>query len=431
MKSFAKKIVSLSMVCALTASMAALGTGCSSGGSSTPAETGSSNPGGAESSASTSESLPSGKKLRVWTYMQSETPTLKEYAQKWAEKTNNKVEFIYQTASMQQFAQAAHSSAGPDVVYGIANDNVATFATAGLVKEVPSGTIEEKDYTPASVSACKVDGKAYSIPIAIESIALFYNTDKIQTVPATFEDLISEAQKKGGFMFDASNFYYVYGFLRAEGGYVFKSNNDQYDTKDIGLGNEGAKKTYSFLNDLVNKYHLMPADITGDIAKSNFQNGKIAFYIGGPWDVSGFKSAGTHFKVAALPTLDGNQIKTAVGTQVAFVSAKTQNEALAWDFIKYMGDESAVALYKVGSRIPAKLSIQENDEIKNDADTTAFIKQASYGEPMPTIPELSQIWTPAQNNIKLIFTKKETVDQAAANIVTQFKQGITTMNAGK
>jgi ABC-type glycerol-3-phosphate transport system substrate-binding protein len=100
MKSFVKKIVSLSMVCALTASMAALGTGCSSGGSSTPAETGSSNPGGAESSASTSESLPSGKKLRVWTYMQSETPTLKEYAQKWAEKTNNKVEFIYQTASM-------------------------------------------------------------------------------------------------------------------------------------------------------------------------------------------------------------------------------------------------------------------------------------------------------------------------------------------
>ncbi len=135
--------------------------------------------------------------------------------------------------------------------------------------------------------------------------------------------------------------------------------------------------------------------------------------------------------MAALPTLDGNQIKTAVGTQVAFVSAKTQNEALAWDFIKYMGDESAVALYKVGSRIPAKLSIQENDEIKNDANTTAFIKQASYGESMPTIPELSQIWTPAQNNIKLIFTKKETVDQAAANIVTQFKQGITTMNAGK
>lgn len=413
-----RRILSVGIACTLAASIAAVGSGCG---------------GGTKSSSAASESgkLPTGKTLRVWTYMQTETPTLKEYAEKWAKKTGNKVELIYQTASMQQFSQAAHSSSGPDVIYGIANDNLATFATANLVKEVPSGIIKESDYTEASVNACMVNGKSYGIPIAIESIALFYNTDKIKSAPETFDDLISEAQKNGGFMFDASNFYYAYGFVRAEGGYVFKNNSSKYDVKDIGLGNAGAKKAYSFLNDLVNKYHLMNADVTGDVAKSNFQNGKIAFYISGPWDVSGFKSAGTHFKVAPLPTLDGNHIKTAVGTQVAFVSAKTKNESLAWDFIKYMGDESAIALYKVGSRIPAKTSLQNNSEIQQDANVVSFIKQASYGEPMPTIPELSQVWTPAQNNIKLIFTGKETVDQAASNIVAQIKKGISTMNAGK
>lgn len=432
MKMLKNKIVSLGTVCALVASMAAVGTGCSGGAaaSSAPAQ------GGAESAASgtaVSEEakLPTGKTLRVWTYMQTEAPTLKEYAQKWAEKTGNKVELIYQTASMQQFAQAAHSASGPDVVYGIANDNVATFATANLVEEVPDGTINAEEYTPASVSACKVDGKPYAIPIAIESIALFYNTDKVKTVPATFEELVPQAKQAGGFMFDATNFYYAYGFVRAEGGYVFKNDNDKYDVNDIGLGNDGSKKAYGFLNDLVNKEHLMNADIMGDVAKSNFQNGKLAYYISGPWDVGGFKSAGTHFKVAPLPTLNGSQIKTAVGTQVAFVNAKTQNESLAWDFIKYMGDESAIALYKVGSRIPAKLSIQSSSEIQSDENTAAFIKQASYGEPMPTIAEMSQVWTPAQNNIKLIFTGKETVDQAAESIVTQLKKGITTMNAGK
>lgn len=427
MKRYGKKILSLSMVGILAAGMAALGTGCTGGQKGGAPESAA----GSAAAAESASSLPTGQTLRVWTYMQTEAPTLKEYAGKWAEKTGNKVDLIYQTASMQQFAQAAHSSSGPDVVYGIPNDNVATFATAGLVKEVPSGTIDESAYTPAAVSACKVNGKAYSLPIAIESIALFYNTDKVKTVPATFEDLVTEAQKNGGFMFDVSNFYYAYGFVRAEGGYVFKNNDDTYDVKDIGLGNDGAKKAYGFLSDLVTKYHLMKADITGDVAKSSFQNGQIAFYIGGPWDVGGFQSAETHFKVAPLPTLNGNPIKTAVGTQVAFVSEKTKNETLAWDFIRYMGDESALALYKVGSRIPAKLSMQNESEIKNNENTAAFIEQASHGEPMPTLPEISQVWTPAQNNLKLIFTGKETVDQAAENIVKQFQQGITTMNAGK
>jgi arabinogalactan oligomer/maltooligosaccharide transport system substrate-binding protein len=190
MKPSARKIISLGVVCALTASMAAAGTGCK--GNTNGSVSAKAAQSGTVSSA---ENLPTGQNLHVWTYMQTETPTLKEYAAKWAKKTGNTVNLIYQTAPMQQFAQAAHSSSGPDVVYGIPNDNVATFAAANLVKEVPAGTIQESDFTPASVSACKVNGKTCGVPIAIESIALFYNTDKVPTVPETFEELISKAQQ--------------------------------------------------------------------------------------------------------------------------------------------------------------------------------------------------------------------------------------------
>ncbi len=426
MRFSARKVISSVLVAALTVSMSVVGTGCSNNNKNGGVSKNAASNGGTAASSQ----LPKGKTLRVWTYMEAEAPTLKEYAEKWAKKTGNTVNLIYQKSSMQQFAQAARSSSGPDVIYGIPNDNVATFATANLVKDVPSDIISENDYTPASVKACKMNGKLSSVPIAIESIALFYNTDKVKNAPTTFDSLISDA-KNNGFMFDISNFYYAYGFMRANGGYVFKDNNGQYDIKDIGLENDGAKKGYSFLNDFVNKYHFMPADITGDVAKSNFQSGKIAYYIGGPWDVESFKSAKTHFKIAPLPTWNGNHLKTAVGTQVAFVNASTKNESLAWDFIKYMGDECALPLYKVGSRIPAKLAMQQKPEIKNDPNTEAFIEQASYGEPMPTIPEISQVWAPAQNNLKLVFTNKINVDKAASNIVAQLKQGITTMDAGK
>lgn len=370
-----------------------------------------------------------GKKLTVWTYMQAETDTIKKYAGEWAKKTGNSVNVIYQTASMQQFSQAANSSQGPDLIYGIANDLVGTFATANLVAPVPAGTIQNTDYTDASIQATLVNGKQYSVPLAIEGLGLFYNKEKLSTPPATWDDLLADAQKVG-FMYNLTEGYYIFPFVQALGGYIFKYNNGKYDTKDIGLGSEGAVRAYSMLGDLVTKYHFMSADITLDVAKSNFQNGKTGLYIGGPWDIAGFKSAGVNFAVTTLPTIEGKQIPTFVGTQVAFVSAKSKNQSAAWEFIKYMSDNATLALYQVGSRIPAKKSFQNSAELKDSADVQAIIKQASYGVPLVNVPEMNATWTPVQNNFKLLIAGKSTAEKAAADIVANVKTGIATLNTG-
>lgn len=404
----AKKILSLGLSLATVFTMGTAFTGCS---------------------GSQSSSKSGGKKLTVWTYMQPETDTLKKYAAQWAKKTGNSVDFIYQTASMQQFSQAANSSKGPDVIYGIANDLVGTFATANLVAPVPSGTIKNSDYTDASIQATLVNGKPYSIPLAIEGLGLFYNKDKVSTPPATWDDLITQAQK-AGFMYNLTEGYYVFPFVQAMGGYIFKYNNGKYNTKDIGLGNEGAVQAYSMLADLVTKYHFMSPDITLDVAKSNFQNGKTGLYIGGPWDIAGFKSAGINFGVTTLPTVNGKHVPTFVGTQVAFVSAKSKNKDASWDFIKYMSDNSTLALYQVGSRIPAKKSFQSSTELKSNADVQAIIKQASYGVPLVNVPEMNATWNPVQNNFKLIISGKSTAEKAASDIVSGVKTGIATLNTG-
>lgn len=408
-KPIKKRILSVSLACALSISACIVTGGCSTGKT---ASKGSVN-------------------LTVWTYMQYESPTLKKYADQWAKKTGNKVNLIWEQASVQQFAQAAHSSSGPDIIYGIPNDLIGTFATAGLIKKVPTGIINDSDYTPSALKSCSIGNQRYAIPIALETAALFYNPDKVKTVPKTMESLIEQAPKQGGFMYKMTDFYYDYGFLRAEGGYVFNDKNGNYNAKDIGLGNKGSIKAYGLLQDLVTKYKLIPSDITGDIAKSKFQNGELAYYISGPWDISGFKSAGTHYKIAPLPTLNGQHMKTAVGTQVAFVSKYTKHESEAWDLIKYLSDNSALALYKVGSRIPVKVSVQNSSAVKNNSDVQAFIKQAAYGESMPTIPELSAVWTPEDNNIKLLITGKTTPQKAASDVVDQVKKGIGTMDTGK
>ena len=84
----------------------------------------------------------------------------------------------------------------------------------------------------------------------------------------------------------------------------------------------------------------MPADITTDIANSNFKTGNAIYYIGGPWDVSGFKDAGVNFGVAPIPKINNSDAKTFMGVQSAFVSSNSNKKDDSWNLLKYLVENS-------------------------------------------------------------------------------------------
>ena len=368
-------------------------------------------------------------KVVVWTNLENEVATLKKYGDMWSKETGNKVDVIHETADLQQFAQAVRGADGPDALFGIANDQLANYVSAGMAQEVPDDVYKNEDYVDAAVQACYSNGKRYAVPIAVETNALFYNTQKIKKAPQTWDELIDLAKAKGGIKFDATSIYYDLGFLRAYGSYIFKYENGKYDVADIGLGDKNAVKAYTLLTNLAGDYGFISSDITTDLARSSFQNGETAFYIGGPWDVSGFKSAKTPFAVSPMPELNGKPFVTPVGTQVAFVASKSKDQKETWDFIKYLMKNSLQDLYKAGGRIPANRDVQA--KLAVDKETKAFMTQISYGEPMPTVSELGQVWTPYSDNLKLMFQKKITPEEAAENIKKQVQEGIDLLNSGK
>lgn len=370
-------------------------------------------------------------KIVIWTNMEVETGTIQEYADKWSEETGYTVTVIHQSPSVQQFAQAVNSDSGPDAVVGLPNDQLADYVNAGLIAEVPEDLYNNEDFSDAAVQACLVDGTRYAAPLSVETTALFYNTDKISEVPETWEELIQIAADYGGVQFDATSIYYDLGFVRACGGYIFNYENGVYDVSNIGLDNAGAVQAYEFINDLCNTYHLISADVTADIARSSFQNGQTAFFIGGPWDIDGFTSAGTAFAVAGMPTFNGNAFVTPVGTQVSFVSNKSDQQEMVWDFIRYLIDHGGIGLYEAGDRIPAKLSDQENDVIQSNEFSKAFIEQINDGEPLPTVSEMGQLWSIHTNNIRSMWMGELTPQRAAENIVSQLKEAVELMNSGK
>ncbi len=370
-------------------------------------------------------------RIVIWTNMSVEVDTLQKYADEWGEKNGYEVEVLHQSPSVQQFAQAVKSASGPDAVVGIPNDQLADYVNAGLAAEVPQELYTDSDFSDAAIQACYVDGKRYAAPLSVETTALFYNTELVSKVSSTWEELVEQAAQNGGVQFDATSIYYDLGFVRACGGYIFQYKDGAYDTSDIGLANAGAVEAYEFINALCNKYNLITADVTADIARSNFQNGKCAYYIGGPWDIDGFTSAQTPFAISEMPTFHGQPFVTPVGTQVSFVSNNSDKQEQVWNFIQYLIENGALDLYEAGDRIPARLADQELAEIQNNEYAQAFIAQINNGEPMPTVSEMGQLWSIHTNNIRSMWSREQTAQQAADNMVSQLKEAIELMNSGK
>ena len=352
----------------------------------------------------------SSKEIVVWSnLMDNEVEELNKIAQEWAKENNKKLKVVKDDSGMQEFLTAANSAKGPDMLFGLPHNNIGTFQKAGLLEEVPSGFLNKGDYVESNIwDAVSFDGKEYAVPISMETYALFYNKDKVKEVPKTMDDLVKDAIKYGatGFQFPINDFYYTAAFVQSYGGYIFGTKDGNYDVTDLGLNSEGAIKAYQYLQDLVQKDKLMAADTTQDIANSLFASQDAIYYIGGPWDISGFEDNGVNFGITAIPEINGQGAKSLMGVQTAFVSSKSDSKDDDWDLMKYLIENSGEKLYEVGNRIPVLKSELAKDEVKNSEYTQGFLEQLKYAVPMPNVSESQGIWD-ASKNIQRILSGED------------------------
>jgi arabinogalactan oligomer / maltooligosaccharide transport system substrate-binding protein len=369
-----------------------------------------------------------GASLVVWSHLtEPEVAEVNKIAQEWATATGNKVEVLPDQTGFQEFASAASAGAGPDIMYGLAHDNLGTFQKAGLLEPVPAGVITNADYEKVSIDAVSYDGKMFAVPVSMEALGLLYNKGMVPTAPKTWDEFITAAQAKG-FVYDVKNFYHAHGFIGGMGGYVFKNVGGGLDPKDVGFDNEGTKAALGIMNDLVNKYKFMPLDINGDMAKATFVGGKAGMYISGPWDIQAAKDAGIDLGVAPMPTLpNGKPFTPFVGVQAAFVNSGSKNKEAAWDLMKTLQEKSPLPLFKTGNRFPVQTKVAQSAEVKANALLTAFGASAANGVPMPNIPAMSTVWEPAGKMIDLYLTGQVDVNRATADAEKAISDAVAAM----
>ena len=315
-------------------------------------------------------------------------------------------------------------------------DRVGSLGTDGQLSEVTlSDGAKTDDKTKSLVTAA--DGKVYGAPAVIESLVMYYNKDLLKEAPKTFAELeelakdskyafAGEDGKTTAFLADWTNFYYAYGLLAGNGGYVFGQNGK--DAKDIGLANDGSITGVNYAKSWYEKWPkgMQDTEGAGNLIQTHFQEGKTAAIIDGPWKAQAFKDAKVNYGVATIPTLPNGKEYTPFGGGKAWIiPSSTKNLEAAQKFVDFLvSTEQQKAFYDATNEIPANTEARSYAEGKNDELTTAVIKQFKNAQPMPNISQMSAVWDPAKTMLFDAVSGKKDAKTAANDAVTLIKETI-------
>ena len=327
------------------------------------------------------------------------------------------------------------SGQAPDVMMA-PYDRVGSLGTDGQLSEVKlSDGAKTDDKTKSLVTAA--DGKVYGAPAVIESLVMYYNKDLVKEAPKTFADLENLAKdskyafagedgKTSAFLADWTNFYFAYGLLAGNGGYVFGQNGK--DAKDIGLANDGSIAGINYAKSWYEKWPkgMQDTEGAGNLIQTQFQEGKTAAIIDGPWKAQAFKDAKVNYGVATIPTLPNGKDYAAFGGGKAWIiPSSTKNLEAAQKFVDFLvSTEQQKAFYDKTNEIPANTEARSYAEGKNDELTTAVIKQFKNAQPMPNISQMSAVWDPAKTMLFEAVSGKKDAKTAANDAVTLIKETI-------
>jgi maltose/maltodextrin transport system substrate-binding protein/arabinogalactan oligomer/maltooligosaccharide transport system substrate-binding protein len=299
-----------------------------------------------------------------------------------------------------QLRIAGPAGEGPDVIVG-AHDWLGELVLNGLLSPIDLGDAAA-DFSEVAINAFTYDGDLYGVPYATENIAFFYNTDLVETPPATWaevrslsEEIMDSGAADYGYIRQEGDPYHFFPIQTAFGGYVFGIDAEgSYDPSDVGIDAPGSIAGLQWVQDMV-KDGLIPTGLDGVAAETLFMDGNAAMYITGPWNIQNFLDAGLNFAIApAIPAGEegGEPGKPFIGAQAFMVSAFSENPLLAQAFLTEFvaSEEVQLSLYEEGNRAPALLSALEQVD---DPYLAALAEAGAVGLPMPAISEMSAVWT--------------------------------------
>ncbi|MFN3867201.1 MAG: extracellular solute-binding protein [Demequina sp.] len=342
-----------------------------------------------------------GAELIVWTDAEREE-ALAAAAEQFEADTGATVTLVQKNFEdlRNDFIAQVPTGEGPDITVG-AHDWLGALVTAGVVDTIDIGD-KAAEFQEVALDAMTYDGQLYGLPYSTEAIALIQNADLVgETAPTTWDEMIDMANEAGFedrpfILFTngtAGDGYSAYPLQTSFGAPVFVQDETGSYTSEVGMGGEAGEAFAQFLYDNGSAGTGIFSDtIDYDTSAELFTSGASPFLMQGPWMPFFDGSDDMNLVVSPMVSAGGETAAPFVGVQGFYLSAQSNNALLANEFLtNYMATEDAQrTLYEADPRLPALTALAE--EVSSDPITAGFVESAARGVPMPSIPEMGDVW---------------------------------------
>jgi maltose-binding protein MalE len=368
--------------------------------------------------------------LTLWVYDEGRVEILTELGQEFEEEFGVAVTVeAVDLGELRNQMLLGTEGNGPDLAI-IPHDNLGALVENGAVAPVDLGD-KVSEYLPATVDGFTYDGELYGVPLAVENIGFFYNTDLVDAPPATWE----EVRTVGSALVDSGDVdvaiglpdltYNSYPIYTSFGGYIFgRDESGMFTADDIGMTSEGMVQGLDYITSLVDE-GLAPENVDWEAAHVQFETGREAFIMTGPWAINRFQEAGVPYAIAPFPAAEegGEPGYPFLGVQGLIVSASSEQLLLAQAFAseKIATEETMTRIFEAEPRPSAWTSVFE---LADDADTIAFNEAGTNADPMPSIPAMGFVWDAWVDAGTLAITGELAPADALAQAVDQIESQI-------
>lgn len=299
---------------------------------------------------------------------------------------------------------------GPDI-FIYAQDRLGGWIAAGNTVEPIDFFLDAPTkgrFLANTMQAMTYQGNVYGLPLNFKVITMIYNKKLVQTPPKTSAELIATAKKlsgsgRFGLAYAYSDFYYHAALMNAFGGGVFDGRKPTLNTPANVKSMETLMKWMG--------QGFMPAEPSTALITSLFNEGKAAMVFSGPWFLGEIKD-GVDFGLAPLPTVaeaGGKPMRPWITVEGVYIAAPSKNKDAAYEFVKHVTDvPSAKVLALEGRQSPANKGVYSDPQVAGDRILKAFRQQVEAAVPMPNLPEMTMVWSPATTAMNKVVKKSAT-----------------------
>jgi arabinogalactan oligomer/maltooligosaccharide transport system substrate-binding protein len=307
---------------------------------------------------------------------------------------------------------------GPDI-FIYAQDRLGGWIEAGNTVEPIDFFLEKETqarYIPTTLQAMTYRGTVYGLPLNFKVITMIYNRKLVPNPPKTSAELVALGKKltnkaagRFGLAYSFADFYYHAALMNGLGGRVF----DEKGRPTLNAP-ENVRSLELLLKWLFTD-QILPAEPSTALITSLFNAQRAAIVFNGPWFL-GEIAKGVDYGLAMLPTLNeagGKPIRPWITVEGVYIAAPSKNKEAAYDFAKYLTDVPAAKVLAIeGRQTPANTRVYVDPQVGKDPVLAAFRQQVEVAVPMPNVPEMTMVWSPATTAMNTV-TKRAATPKAA------------------